>query len=146
MRGVFQRFGFLGLTLLGGLTWACAGAHTAERPVVPATQLALHSRCDAFRIEADPDVTPGKRLSSPQPSAPRSGPPEGVACAHVTINTDGKVVEPEIVHTTSREFGLSFASALARWRYEPATRDGVPVEVRAMMSATYSTNQAWQPQ
>jgi len=146
VRDTLRQVGFSVVALLGGFSGACAGAHSVERPAVPATQLALHGECEAFQIEADPDVTAGKRLSAPQPSAPRSGAAEGVACAHVTINTEGKVVEAEVVYSTSQEFGRNFKRALARWRYEPATRDGAPVEVRAMMSATYSVRQVLPPQ
>ena len=68
----------------------------------------------------------------PQPPYPpaeiRRG-TEGNVTARVLIGPDGRVKAIDIVKSPSD--GLSEATrkqALTRWRFKPATRDGVPVE------------------
>lgn len=128
------------LILLAAIAGACASGGSSE---VPAVQQALGGRCEAFRLELDPAIAPGRRLHTPGPSAPRNGAPEGVACAQVTLDVEGNIIDPEIVYTTSREFANNFLKALSNWRYEPATLNGVPTEVRMNLTATYSVRQVW---
>ena len=54
---------------------------------------------------------------------------EGSAKVRVLIGTDGKVRQANLVSATHPEFGqATIDHALKRWRFKPATRDGVPVE------------------
>jgi len=68
-------------------------------------------------------------LQPPYPPAEIRRGTEGSVTARVLIGADGRVKAIDIVKSPSD--GLSEATrrqALARWRFKPATRDGVPVE------------------
>ncbi|MEJ7934239.1 energy transducer TonB [Sphingobium sp. AN558] len=53
---------------------------------------------------------------------------EGSVTVRVTIGTDGRVVDIERVSATDESFWLATQRhALRKWRFRPATRDGVPV-------------------
>jgi TonB family protein len=59
---------------------------------------------------------------------------DGVALLEVTVRTDGSVASPRVVKSLG--FGLDEAAieAVLKWKYEPAQRDGRPVEVQVIVS------------
>lgn len=122
------------VALLSLIVAAC----TSGSPQVPVSHENLIALCDEFQIELDPAIAPGRRLQARTPTAPRDGSREGTACVEVTIDTEGKIVDPEVLYTTSPQFARHFLAALKGWRYEPATLDGQPVEMRTVVSATYT--------
>lgn len=93
--------------------------------------------CREHRIEIPADVEPGAPLTRPQPPLPRGGPSRGYACVAVTLTADGRIADPELLATNHDGFARSFLAVLPRWRYEPATRSGDPVEVRILLSASF---------
>jgi TonB family protein len=54
----------------------------------------------------------------------------GWACAEITVSADGGVKDVRIVARSDYAVAQAFQRALPRWRYKPATRDGVPIEFR----------------
>lgn len=89
------------------------------------------------RAELPPDVEPPVSILTPQPGAPRSGPDRGYACVQATIDVEGRVSDPEILDTNNREFALSVSRTVRNWKFEPATREGEPVEIRYTLLSTY---------
>ncbi len=68
-------------------------------------------------------------LQPPYPGSEIRNQTQGKLTARVLVGVDGRVKAIEILKTPSK--GLSEATrrhALARWRFKPATRDGVPYE------------------
>jgi outer membrane biosynthesis protein TonB len=57
----------------------------------------------------------------------------------VTIDTEGRVLDPQILGTNSPEFAANMVRAVGDWRFEPATRDGLPVAVPYHLFAEYTT-------
>lgn len=54
---------------------------------------------------------------------------EGVAVVRVLIGTDGRVKEVEAVRADEEDFlKVTRAHALRKWRFKPATQDGIPIE------------------
>jgi periplasmic protein TonB len=54
---------------------------------------------------------------------------EGAVTVRVLIGTDGRVKQIEPVHVSEADFlKVTRDQALRKWRFTPATRDGVPVE------------------
>lgn len=98
---------------------------------------AIPTGCKTHWIEPPPGVELGKPLSRPIPPDPGVGPNYGYACIEVTVTVEGQLVDPEVVATNSDAFASAFLETLARWRYEPSTRDGEPVELRVLVSAAY---------
>jgi len=82
-------------------------------------------------VMVGPSVDPrfADALQPPYPPAEIRRGTEGSVTARVLIGADGRVKAIDIVKSPSE--GLSEATrrqALSRWRFKPATRDGVPVE------------------
>ena len=110
---------------------AASGCASSGAPWVAPTA------CKPHWIEPPPGVELGKPVSRPAPPLPRDGPDYGYACVEVTVTAEGELVDPEVVATNSDPFAASFLETLARWRFEPATRDGEPVELRTLVTASY---------
>ncbi len=80
-------------------------------------------------IGATVDPRYSDSLQPPYPNSEIRAQTEGKLTARVLVGVDGRVKAIEILKTPSK--GLSEATrrhALARWRFKPATRDGVPYE------------------
>ncbi|MBT6380316.1 MAG: hypothetical protein HOJ89_08865, partial [Opitutales bacterium] len=55
---------------------------------------------------------------------------EGEAVIIVTVDMFGNVKEPEVKSATEKEFGLAASLAASEWVFEPATKNGAPIEIR----------------
>lgn len=63
---------------------------------------------------------------------------EGSARVRVRIGVDGRVISVEDVSSTDpRFFAAAQRQALARWRFRPATRDGVAVESTQVLTVQF---------
>lgn len=63
---------------------------------------------------------------------------EGRVVVRVLIGTDGRVRQVERVSATTDAFyRVTLNQALAKWRFTPGTRDGVPVESWKTMALTF---------
>jgi protein TonB len=68
---------------------------------------------------------------------------EGAAKVRVLIGTDGRVKAVELVSTDSRGFfEETKRRALAKWRFKPATRGGVPEESWMVMTVRFQIKNA----
>ena len=57
----------------------------------------------------------------------------------VTINAEGRVTDIARVSATDESFWLATQRhALRKWRFRPATRDGVPVETTKTMIVRFT--------
>jgi periplasmic protein TonB len=66
---------------------------------------------------------------------------EGRVTVRVLIGTDGRVKQVERVSAASDAFfEATRTRALAKWRFRPATRDGIPVEAWRTMSVRFELN------
>lgn len=98
-----------------------------------------------------PTPTPSPVLAKPQvdaryardfqppypPSEQRAG-REGLVSVRVLIGVDGRVKQIERIAAASDAFwAVTQRQALARWRFRPATRDGVPVEAWRDMTVRF---------
>lgn len=72
------------------------------------------------------------------PAEQRAG-RDGVVTLKVLVGVDGRVVRAEQVMATSDEFWqVTLKQALGRWRFRPATRDGVPFEQWRTMTVRFN--------
>lgn len=77
------------------------------------------------------------------PAREQRGGIEGVAKVRVLIGTDGRVKAVELVSTDSRGFfDETKRRALAKWRFKPATRGGVPEESWKVMTVRFEIKNA----
>lgn len=72
------------------------------------------------------------------PAEERRAGTEGVVTLRVLIGTDGRVRQVERVAAASEAFWrVTQERALAKWRFKPATRDGIPVESWRTMTVRF---------
>jgi protein TonB len=77
-------------------------------------------------------------LQPPYPSDMIRGQQEGRVVVRVLIGTDGRVRQVERVSATNDSFyGAVERQATTRWRFKPATKDGVPFEQWKTMSLRF---------
>jgi protein TonB len=116
------------------------------RPLDPLPQLPLPPRPEitpelpkpAVMTEAQPDPRFAAVLQPPYPSAMARQEIEGRVVIRVLIGTDGRVKAVEPVSATDPAFHeATAAQALRRWRFKPATKDGVPVESWRTMAVRF---------
>lgn len=72
------------------------------------------------------------------PTAHMAMRPAGTAKIEVIVDTTGRAVLPRIVEASEPEFGWAAATAAQRWRFEPPTIGGKPVEVRVVMPFSFA--------
>lgn len=89
-------------------------------------------------VDAAPDPRYAAWFQPDYPPAERRAEREGVVTVRVLIGTDGRVRAVESVRATSDAFfAVTRAQALGRWRFRPATRDGVPIESWQTMTVRF---------
>ncbi|GAO40022.1 putative TonB-like protein [Sphingomonas changbaiensis NBRC 104936] len=89
-------------------------------------------------VEATPDSRFAGEFQPPYPSQLLRTGIEGKAVVKVLIGTDGRVKQVVIVSADDPLFAdASERQALRRWRFRPATRDGVPIESWKQMTVRF---------
>ncbi|MEG3088846.1 energy transducer TonB [Sphingomonas sp. PB4P5] len=116
----------------GGVT---GGTGTIEPPyVAPHVPVLVGARPDArFARAFQPAYPPGERRAER----------EGRVTVRVLIGVDGRVKQVELVSAASEAFfDATRQQALDKWRFTPATKDGVPQEAWRTMSVSFVLNDA----
>jgi TonB family protein len=87
-------------------------------------------------VALTPDVTPPKRLSGGSPELPRSvsGLKSATVLIEFTVTEDGQVDGLTVVESAGPALDKACLEAVAKWRYSPATKDGVRVRVHQRAS------------
>lgn len=105
-----------------------ATSSPADPPVPPAPVM----------VEASVDPRFASALQPQYPPAERRAEVSGVVQVRVLIGTDGRVKAVERVASASNGlFEATRRQALSRWRFRPATRDGVAVESWKTMTVRF---------
>lgn len=77
-------------------------------------------------------------LQPPYPPEERRAGREGRVVVRVLVGVDGRVKDVQQVSTTSGAFlQATLDQARRKWRFKPATRDGVPIEAWRTMSLSF---------
>ncbi len=63
---------------------------------------------------------------------------EGHATIVITVDTFGSVIDPMVDTASHEEFGLAAMLAASEWIFEPATKNGVPIEIKAKLPFVFS--------
>lgn len=85
----------------------------------------------------------GKLLERPTPSYPTKEKEKGLGgevIAYAIVGTDGRLHQVTPIKAPISAITTSTLNALRRWRYEPASCDGVPVPVVTFVTATFTLN------
>ena len=87
-------------------------------------------------VDASPD--PRAEFQPDYPAAERRNGSEGVVTVRVLVGADGRVKSVEQVSAASEAFFVATRrQALSRWRFKPATRDGIPYESWRTMTVRF---------
>lgn len=108
------------------------GTGTATEPVVADPPPPLF-------VDAAPDPRYAGDFQPPYPASELRADREGVVVMQVRIGANGRVIAVEKLSATSDAFyNAARRHALARWRFRPATRGGVPVETDRRMTLRFT--------
>ena len=89
--------------------------------------------CVAFALTAHAASTAPKPLETPSPSYPAAltdTGQKGSATIEIVVKADGSVADATVKSADHEAFGESARTAIEKWRFEPATTDGQPVDKR----------------
>jgi periplasmic protein TonB len=90
-------------------------------------------------VNASYDMRFAASQQPPYPAAQQREEIEGSVTVRVRIGTDGRVLAVEPVRASNEAFFTSTRDwALRKWRFKPATKDGVPVESWRTMSIRFT--------
>lgn len=122
---------------------------TSTPPIAPAGDVI--GKADPLPLPVDPPLPPLPALVEPSvdqryaadlqpmyPPAERRAGREGSVTIRVLIGVDGRVKEAQQVRATSDDFWrATLDRALAKWRFKPGTRGGIPVEAWRTMTLRF---------
>ncbi|HEX7852832.1 MAG TPA: TonB family protein [Sphingobium sp.] len=90
-------------------------------------------------VQAKPDARFAGAFQPPYPAAMLRMQIEGKVTVRVTIGADGRVTDVALVSAIDPAFfEATKRQALSRWRFLPATRDGVPVPSERVMTVRFN--------
>lgn len=132
-----------------------ADTHVAPPETGPVIQPGTSDGGGGGAVVVDPPKPPppvlttaevdGRYLRAFQPTYPtaeRRAGNEGVVTLKVLIGVDGRVRQVQQIAAASEEFWrVTERQALGRWRFKPATRDGIPVESWRTMTVRFKLNE-----
>lgn len=121
-----------------------APQQTPAQPVQTADAGSVASAGSPAGAAGGGESRPIRPLSMEPPDYPReallSG-AEGYVVVEFTIDTDGRTKDISVVESEPRDtFDRDARRAVARWRFEPALRDGRPVEQRIRHTIEFTLN------
>jgi TonB family protein len=120
------------------------GCGTTEPKYSVGSDPTRRSKSDAEKVYADQvearaakssrDDVPPRVITSRMPEYPpgwRRANIAGPVIVQFSIEADGSVSNPSVRDSPSPELAAICLHAILRWKFSPATRDGVPVRVQA---------------
>ena len=106
----------------------------AEGPAVVGTSGALAAAAPAPAAVVTPPVPLRQELPRWVPYDSASKAVEYKGAIKVLISADGKVESAEIVSPTDRRYDRELLNAARAWTYQPATRNGLPIQSEKVVS------------
>lgn len=76
------------------------------------------------------------------PEEARKNGTQGIVICETTIDATGKVVAVKVAKTTEEVFIQPTVDAIVQWRFEPATKDGEPIDVIYALTVKYALDDA----
>jgi bla regulator protein blaR1 len=99
----------------------------------------------AVKYDPNAGITAPKLIDKVDPVYPEEAKKngiQGVVICETTIDSSGKVVAVKVAKTTEEVFIQPTVDALAQWRFEPATKDGEPIDVIYTLTVKYALDDA----
>jgi TonB family protein len=108
----------------GSGSWVLRFAELEDR--LPAEQIDLAAPVAVHKV--DPGYTPDAVREKVQ----------GQVVLHAIIRKDGHVERVEVLHSLDSRLDQRAIAALQRWEFQPATRNGAPVDLEAVVNIPFS--------
>lgn len=115
---------------------ANATRHAALVAALAASLIAATAPSQQDQPASPAEIEPPKPIYKVDPSHPEELFQQGVeghAVITFTVDMFGSVADPEVESASHEEFGLAALLAASEWIFEPATKNGVPIEARARL-------------
>jgi periplasmic protein TonB len=92
---------------------------------------------------ANLDETPRARSQTPPayPFALKSAGISGEVLVEFVVDESGRVLNPRVLRSSHPEFEAPTLAAVSRWRFEPGTRNALPVKFMMRLPLTFSLNE-----
>ena len=90
------------------------------------------------------DQAPRLINPAPRPQYPielRRAGTSGQATVRFIVTREGKPIDITVTHATHPAFGYAASEAVAKWRYEPAIKDGQPIACLLSAPVVFSLNE-----
>lgn len=87
--------------------------------------------------QLDKRPTPIRRDAPTYPASLQSDGLSGKAEIEVVIDRNGRVLFPRIASASHEDCGWAAAVAVTRWKFQPPTKDGKPVDVRMTIPVNF---------
>jgi TonB family protein len=117
-----------------------AGASQSLRaqlePVPQATPVPAPKVKAGDLVPLTPEVTPPKKVSGESPKAPRQK-LSGSVLLEFVVNDDGTVSQAKVVESAGETLDRLCLDTISRWRYQPASLNGIPVKVLQRAKFTF---------
>jgi TonB family protein len=84
-------------------------------------------------------VRPPTPAYSPDPDLPRRETPKHPVDIELLVQADGKVSDLKVVRSIDEAFDQAALKAVRKWRFKPATCDGVPMTTHIYVSVAFRT-------
>ena len=107
----------------------------------PATQLPNTSLVESSVTTTEPVLI--KKIDPVYPEEAKAAGIDGQAVIAFTVTEDGSVKDASRVSGDQRLVDAAL-SAVTQWKYQPAMRDGKPIEVRKQIALTFSFRTLWE--
>lgn len=94
-------------------------------------------------------VTAPKKIDGPQPAYPdaaRKDGIEGIVVLDCLIGADGQVHDIKVLRPLPEGLTEAATEAVRQWRFEPATKDGRPIEARYVLTVRFTLDKTEEPQ
>jgi protein TonB len=98
-----------------------------------------------------PDIIPAKFLDNsprarfqPAPIYPHEGKMQGLrgeVLVEFTVDENGNVIDPRVIHSSNRIFEETSLRAVAKWKFEPGRRDARVVRFRMSVPLVFNLNE-----
>ena len=86
------------------------------------------------------DMTPPRAIYSPDPQyadRPRKKKIQGIVIVTVTVTAEGTTRDPEITKSLDKDLDKQAVASVAKWKFQPATKDGKPISVRVPIEINF---------
>ena len=86
----------------------------------------------------DEPPMPSKTVAPNYPSAMKRDGVVGMVTLSITVDEKGQVQNPIVRKSTRPEFEQPALDAIAKWKFEPAKKDGKPVAVQVVIPMKFA--------